>query len=179
MFEELLNLQHTLVEAQLDVNTALNRKETSGIKEIEIDIEPKLEEIPGGYKIIVYEFPPKTSIHSKITFKNGRISRETYRKTRDHWYSIIRKAVKGERINQVVPAFIYISYFVPHLCDLDNFVEKFIIDGLMYANVTGKDDNLNFVPLIVKDAYIDNKFPRTEIHILRDKEQLRKTLFND
>ncbi|MDK2836747.1 MAG: hypothetical protein PWP21_1524 [Thermosediminibacterales bacterium] len=176
MLEEIISIQKDLTLIQLQLEELKERFEENELKYLDIDTSPKLETIPNGLKITLPEYPPKTTIYNKVQFKDGVFMSRAYINVRNRWYSLIKKALKDYNGPRIDPAFVYIIYYVPGKCDADNFTTKFIIDGLMYAGAIAMDDNFKHVPDIAQGVRIDRENPRTEVYVLKHRNQIMKAL---
>ena len=78
MFEELIAIQGRIIQLQIDIEAALKKEQPLTIMEVDLTEEYLAREIDGGYKITIKAFPPKFSIHSQISFRNGVIDRSPY-----------------------------------------------------------------------------------------------------
>lgn len=178
--EKIISLQHLLVEVQLGLDELLPSEEstcipTKSTPKFEVfNYPPETENT--GYKITVKEFLPRVSIFSKVSFKKHQIDRTAYKKARNYWYSLIRRAVKDYGIQRITPAVIYIAFYVPAPCNIDNFTEKIIIDGLMYAKVIGVDGNSDHLTGLVRTIDVDSKNPRTEIYVFPNIGRIKQTI---
>ncbi len=176
----IIQLQQEIVEVQLALTSHLEHEfGFTQVNNTKFKVFPyPTESDPGvGYQITIPEFLPRVSIYRKVVFKDRFFNSDAYKKARDHWYRLIRKAVPDKPINRIIPAIIHLTFYVPEeCCDVDNFTEKFIIDGLMYSKLIGPDDNCNYVTGVVRDVKIDAQNPRTVIQILPDIGQLGQWL---
>jgi hypothetical protein len=143
-------------------------------QEIDIGETPIHKVMPSGVLIIIPEFPPRVDVFSRTEIRDGKIYSRTYRAARDRWRSLIKKAVEGYEGPRIEPALVHIIYFVPKRCDISNFIDKFIVDGLMDYGVTGIDDSYEEVSYIGKRVRIDKENPLTEIRVMKDDGSIDK-----
>lgn len=171
-----IKLQNRLVEAQIELSKIIEEMEKANLFLEDINLNLGHEVIRGVLKIIIPEYPPKISLYYRNELVNGSLNSIAYQKTRNRWYSIIHKALEGYEGERIDPTIVYMVFYVPRICDTDNFIGKLIVDGLMYAGVIGKDDNLEHVPVVIQEARIDKENPRTEIFVVQYENQIEKIL---
>lgn len=182
LLENLISLKSQIVEIDADIADLIRAEkqrmeldelaksiQTKSLKTLNINFSPELELLENGFKIIAPEHPPKSSIYSRVEFKNGAIVNPAFKLVRERWHRLIHEAAceyRKHRQGAVAPCIICIKFFVPRVCDIDNFTEGFIIDGLMYSGLI-KDDNLYNVNALIREAFLDKDNPRTEITVLK------------
>lgn len=177
IIQELRELQKELAVLQARLSAFLEKLELTQLPLFEVNAYPAVDVLPDGVKITIpNEYPPKTAIYDRIALKDGKITTYAYAEARNRWFGLIRKAAEGYKGPRIAPSIVYITYFVPVLCDVTNFTAKFIVDGLMYHGFTAQDDNLEKVNAVVQEAVLDKNSPRTEIYILRNTGQLKNLL---
>ena len=171
---KIIKIQNRLVEAQIELSKIIEEKEKENLTKEDIDYNLRHEVIEGVLRVIVPEYPPKVSVYFRNELVNGSLNSTAYQKTRNRWYSIIHKALEDYEGERIDPAIVYMIFYVPRICDTDNFIGKMIVDGLMYAGAIGKDDNLEHVPVVIQEARIDKANPRTEIYVVKYENQIEK-----
>lgn len=174
IIEELKDVQKELVVVQARLSSYLGKIERRQIQIPDIDTGPEVKISEGWVRITIPdEYPPKTSVYSRITLKNGKISTYGYADARDRWFALLKKAAGKYQGPRIDPAVVYVIYYTPVVCDVTNFTVKFIVDGLMYYGFIACDDNLQNLHAVVQEAVLDKENPRTEIYVFEDKGQLR------
>lgn len=173
---KIIKIQNRLVEAQIELSKIIEEKEKENLTKEDIDYNLRHEVIEGVLRVIIPEYPPKVSVYFRNELVNGSLNSTAYQKTRNRRYSIIHKALEDYEGERIDPAIVYMIFYVPRICDTDNFIGKMIVDGLMYAGAIAKDDNLKHVPVEVKEVRIDKENPRTEIHVIKHINQVEKIL---
>lgn len=157
---------------KLELETINNHEEVNGRTSLEI--------ITNGVRITISdEFPPKTSVYDRVTVKNGMLTNHAYAEARNRWYGLIKQAVAGYEGERIVPAIVYVKYYVQKLCDTGNFISKAILDGMMFHGPIAIDDNLENVNAVIQEAVIDKQNPRTEIYVLKNIGQLDAVFLSD
>ncbi len=171
VLDRIWEVQSNLVNVQVELaRLADSVAQPKAISEATLVETPvSLNTFEGGFRITVPEFPPRTAINKNLVLHRG----EGYRKARNWWYELIRRALKEYAGPRIDPALVYIVYYVPRKCDVDNFIEKFVLDGLMYAGGIAIDDNLEHVPILVREIKLDPENPRTEIFVLKDIDMIK------
>lgn len=98
---------------------------------------------------------------------------------KSYWTGCISGAVeelrkKGVEVPAVCPALCQIVTYVPvdTEWDVDNRVYKYVLDGLRYAGVLNTDSWENMAFMVV--GRVDRENPRTEIYVLKPKQDLAK-----
>mgnify|MGYP000442281406 CR=1 FL=1 len=176
--KDIHGIQGQLVMAQVKLAELAEQLVSTPTGHDDKEVVPEFEAVNEGIKITVPEFPPRVAVFDRTVFENGKPSVRAYMIARDRWYLLIRKALEGYEGESIDPALVYIIYYVPRLCDVGNFVEKFIIDGLMYAGAIAEDDNLKHVHVIAREARIDKERPRTEIYVVKHEGQVRNLVLS-
>jgi len=177
LIQKTRNLQKELAVLQARLSNLLEKLEFQTINQQEVNARTFLEIIPGGVKITIFdEYPPKVSVYDRVSLTNGKLNNYAYAEARNRWYSLLKRATEGYEGDRIVPCFVYIVYFVPYLCDVGNFINKFILDGLMYYGPAPLDDNFENVNAVVQEAVLDKENPRTEIYVMKNTGRLRSVL---
>lgn len=105
------------------------------------------------------------------------LARKDIKEARLMWVYSISQAIKNmlfndKNIKKYEKAFVIIKYFVPSnqaIFDNDNRANKYIIDGIRYAQIIAGDDNfehLSYCVLTVRDIIS----PHTEVYILNHSD---------
>lgn len=167
------NLQRELAVLQARLANCIDRMERPAIiTGREVNGRTSSEVLTNGVKIVIFdEFPPKTSVYDRLTIKAGKLTNYAYAEARDRWYGLIKQALARHKGGRIVPAIVYIKYFVPKICDTGNFISKFIVDAIMYNGAIA-DDNIANVSAVIQEAVLDKQHPRTEIYVFKNQGQL-------
>ena len=174
---KLKDIQRDTALLQVRKANVLQSMDTLTIQPYELCRAPFCEVIPGGVKISLEdEYPPKYSVYDKVFIKDGIMTNLAYAEARNRWFSQIKSAMESYRGERIIPAIVYLKFFVPRRCDAGNFIVKFIIDALMYYGPIANDDNLENLSAVIQEALIDKESPRTEIFVIRNKGQLHSLL---
>ncbi len=153
---------------------------TENPKSLGICFSPKLESLKDGFKITVPEHPPKHSVYTRVVFREGNVVNPAFKLARKKWHRIIYEASRKSKVAPVVPCIVHIKFYVPLVCDIDNFTERFILNGLVYSGLI-KDDNFQNVSTLIREAFIDKDNPRTEIIVLKktaEREAVKAKLYD-
>lgn len=173
LIQDAKNVQRELALLQARLANQIDQLELQTIQDRKANGRTSLEVIPNGVKItLLDEFPPKTSMYDRVTIRNGRLTNHAYAEVRNRWYSLIKQAVAEYQGERIVPAIIYIKYFVSKICDTGNFISKFILDGMMYNGPIALDDNFKNVNAVIQEAVLEIQNPRTEIYVFKNIGQL-------
>lgn len=106
------------------------------------------------------------------------LARKDIKEARLMWVSSIREAIRimlfnDKNIKKYEKAFVIIKYFVPSnqkLFDNDNMCNKYIIDGIRYAQIIGGDDNFEHLSYAILTVKEDITLPHTEVYILNHSD---------
>ncbi len=131
-----------------------------------------------AYKIEIQDYPPKVSILNKLEVREGGyINYYGYNSAKEKWHNMLSAALNESTIYQTAPYIICFKFYVPKICDIDNFMTKLITDVLVqYKIIEDCPSNIN---VGVRTAVLDTKSPRTEINIIPNNGQIEDYLLTN
>lgn len=117
--------------------------------------------------IVIPEIPPS---NNKYMGRGSKFEHTVqYQAEKQNWQYMIGWLVKEAKWKSepIVKAVVEITYYFKDKIrrDPDNYSGKFILDGLVKAEVL-IDDSFSNIQLVLKGEY-DKKNPRTEVHVRR------------
>ncbi|SJZ38229.1 RusA family crossover junction endodeoxyribonuclease [Garciella nitratireducens] len=114
-------------------------------------------------KLIIQDIPPS---NNKFMGRGTRyIQSIQYQEEKTKWEWLVKSALGRRSVNHIEKATVKITYYFKdrRRRDPDNYSGKFILDGLVRANIL-KDDSFSNIDLVLIGEY-DKENPRTEIEI--------------
>lgn len=181
--EQLEDLSRLGVELQLKITTIQSNLEKSAYKETEKPASGTVDYLcgpPQELKLTVDIFPPKVRVHPEILYMKNKQAPSTYGQVRDLWFATIMNLLmqnreKLTRMQTFSKALVWFTFYFPDekVRDVDNFSVKLVNDALVKCKILKDDDHRRMN--IVVSADIDQKYPRTEIIIVSDEGQLKKS----